>query len=105
MRRDKLKIRLQDSLCVVCLISSQCIQQPSISKKNSWMWRLSGGSLLLINLVIYCKLSIICKLAASRGSGCAFQRCWFPEGMRVESQGEYPALSCPVGGVVPQPQL
>lgn len=28
------------------------------------MWRLSGGSLLLINLVIYCKLSIICKQAA-----------------------------------------
>lgn len=28
------------------------------------MLRLSGGSLLLINLVIYCKLSIICKQAA-----------------------------------------
>lgn len=28
------------------------------------MWRLSRGSLLLINLVIYCKLSIICKQGA-----------------------------------------
>lgn len=28
------------------------------------MPRLSGGSLLLINFVIYCKLSVVCKQAA-----------------------------------------
>lgn len=64
MQRDKLKIGMQNSLCVVFLISLQCTQQPHIFKKNNEMLRLSGGSLLLINLVIYCKLSIICKQAA-----------------------------------------
>lgn len=102
MQRDKLKIGMQNSLCVVSLflISLQCIQQPHISKKESLDVETSRGSLLLINLVIYCKLSIICKQAASPGVFVLFR------GLSIKGLAGYLARSLSMGEMVPhRPQI